>query len=291
MSRWREIRKIDAHVHVVLHQREDTDLTFNPPDAMLRTMDAHHVERAVVLPINHPDYFPLDGEARGDWLRANNERQAEIGGGSDGRLVPFADCAIDGKYVRPSRGVAELRRAVSELGLKGLKIHASNLKTGVDDPRFLPWIDAAAGLGVPVVFHSNPTGHDPDFHGSAPSRIYRAVYGRDLAYVIAHMGGVSFFEVFAGGGYVDLSGTLPVIGRIFGAEGTEQFLRVLGVDRLLFATDFPIYPYDAYYGILDAMELSDDEIERIAFGNAERMLAGLPPAEPSEESTPGSPIG
>jgi len=38
VSRWREIRKIDAH----------------------------RVERAVVVPINHPDYFPLDGGARAD---------------------------------------------------------------------------------------------------------------------------------------------------------------------------------------------------------------------------------
>lgn len=291
MSRWREIRKIDAHVHVVLHRREDTDLTFNPPEAMLRAMDTHHVERAVVVPINHPAYFPLDGQEHADWLRANNERQAEVAGASDGRLVAFADCAIHGKYDRPSRGVAELHRAVTDLGLKGLKIHASNLKTSIDDPRLLPWIDAAAGLGVPVVFHSNPTGHDPDFHGSAPSRIYRAVYGRDLAYVIAHMGGVSFFEVLAGGGYVDLSGTLPVIGRIFGVEGTEQFLRSLGIDRLLFATDYPVYPYEAYYEILDRLALSDEEASKIARANAERMLAGLPPAEPSEESTAGSPIG
>ncbi len=291
MSRWREIRKIDAHVHVVLHQREDTDLTFNPPDAMLRTMDAHHVERAVVLPINHPDYFPLDGEARGDWLRANNERQAEIGGGSDGRLVPFADCAIDGKYVRPSRGVAELRRAVSELGLKGLKIHASNLKTRADDPRLLPWIDAAAGFSLPIVFHSSPTGYDPDFHGSGPSRIYRAVFGRDVTYVIAHMGGVSFFEVFCGGGYVDLSGTLPVIGRIFGPAGTGQFLRALGIERLLFATDYPVYRYETYYEILDGLDLTAVEIEKIAHANAERMLQGLPPVDSGASSTSGRSIG
>lgn len=235
-------------MHVVLRQRENTDLTFNPPDAMQRTMDAHNVERAVVVPINHPDYFPLDGEARADWLRASNERQAEIGGGSGGWLVAFADCAIDGKYVRPSRG-------------------------------------------VPIVFHSNPTGHDPDFHGSAPSRIYRAVYGRGLIYVIAHMGGVSFFEVFAAADYVDLSGTLPVIGRIFGVEGTEQFLRSLGIDRLLFATDYPVYPYEAYYEILDRLALSDEETSKVAYANAERMLAGLPPAEPSEGSTPASPVG
>jgi len=281
-SRWREVRKIDAHVHVVLHERANTDLTLNPPDAMLRTMDEQNVERAVFLPINYPEYFPLTGDERADWLRSNNERQAGIARASGDRLIGFADCAIDGKYGYPHRGVEELRRAIGELGLAGLKIHASNLKTSADDPRLLPWIDAAAGLNVPVIFHSNPSGYDPDFHGSAPSRIYKAVYGRDVTYVIAHMGGVSFFELLAGGGYVDLSGALLTVSRFFDPPASARLLRSIGIDRLLFATDYPAYPYEAYYEILDVLDLADDEIERIAYGNAERMLSGLPPADPDE---------
>ena len=277
MSRWRSVRKIDAHVHVVLHQREGTDLHFNPPDAMLRTMDEQNVEHAVVLPINYPEYFPLEPEERVDWLRANNEHQAAIARDSGGRLIAFADCAVDGKYGHPTRGVEELRRAIGDLGLSGLKIHGSNLKTSVDDPRLLPWIDAATDLDAPIVFHSHPSGHDPDFYGTAPSRIYKAVFGRDATYVIAHMGGVSFFEILAGDGYVDLSGALLMVGSLFDAQAMPGLLRAIGVDRLLFATDFPCYPYEAYYGVLDALDLDDDEVERIAYRNAERMLAGQPP--------------
>jgi len=281
-SAWREVRKIDAHVHVVLSEREGTDLRCNPPGAMLGTMEEQNVDRAVVLPINYPDYFPLEPEERGDWLRANNERQAAIARASDGRLIGFADCAIDGAYGHPKRGVEELTRAVRDLGLAGLKIHASNLKTSVDDPRLLPWIDAACDLDVPIVFHSNPTGFDPDFHGTAPSRIYRAVFGKDAAYVIAHMGGVSFLEVLAGGGYVDLSGTLLRIGQFFDPAAVAGMLRSIGIDRLLFATDFPIYPYEAYYAVLDRLDLSEEEIAQIAYRNAERMLSGRPPAANGE---------
>ena len=277
MSRWRSVRKIDAHVHVVLHRRVGTDLRFNPADAMLRTMDEHNVERAVVLPINYPEYFPIEPEERVDWLRANNECQASIARESGGRLIAFADCAVDGRYGHPTCGVAEFRRAVGELGLSGLKIHGSNLKTSVDDPRLHAWIDAASDLGVPVVFHSNPSGYDPDFHGTAPSRIYKAVFGRDATFVIAHMGGVSFFEVLAGGGYVDLSGALLNVGQFFDATATTRLLRAIGIDRLLFATDFPIHPYETYYSVLDPLDLADDEIERIAYRNAERMLSGQPP--------------
>ena len=277
MSRWRSVRKIDAHVHVVLHQREDTDLRFNPPDAMLRTMDEQNVEHAVVLPVNYPEYFPLEPDERADWLRSSNERQAAIARDSGNRLIGFADCAIDGKYGHPTRGVEELRRAVADLDLAGLKIHGSNLKTSVDDPRLLPWIDAASDLGVPIVFHSNPSGYDPDFHGTAPSRIYKAVFGRNATFVIAHMGGVSFFEILAGGGYVDLSGALLTVGQFFDPPATARLLRAIGINRLLFATDFPCYPYEAYYEVLDALDLDDDEIERIAHRNAKRMLSAQPP--------------
>lgn len=282
--RWKDVRKIDAHVHVVLHRRDDTELTFNPPDAMLDAMDANGVDRAVVLPINYPDYFPLDGVERGDWLRASNERQAEIARASDGRLVSFADCAIDGIYAQPARGVGELRRAVSEDGLAGLKIHPYNLRARAADPRLSPWIEAAGSLGVPIIFHSNPSGYDADFHGSAPAGIYRAVLGRDVAFAIAHMGGVSFYETLAGGGYVDLSGTLLWLADLHGAGFCERLMRRIGIDRLLFATDYPIYPYEDYFAVLDAMDFTDAEVERIAHGNAERMLAGLPPIDLDEEA-------
>ena len=274
---WRSVPKIDAHTHVVLHQREDTDLRYNPPDAMLREMDAQRVERAIVLPINYPDYFPLQGEECEDWLRASNERQASIAAASGGRLIAFADCAIDGKYGHPMRGTAELRRAIGDLGLAGLKIHASNLKVCADDPRLLPWIETAADLGIPVVFHSNPSAYDPVFHGSAPSRIYQAIFGLEVTHVVAHLGGASFSEVLGGRGYVDLSANLPMLVGVFGPSGAASFLRTVGIDRLLFATDYPIFSYEAYYEVLDALEFTADEVSRIAWKNAERMLQGLAP--------------
>jgi predicted TIM-barrel fold metal-dependent hydrolase len=71
----------------------------------------------------------------------------------------------------------------------------------------------------------------------------------------------------------------------------ERLLRRIGIDRLLFAIDYPIYPYEAYCGIFDALDLADAEIEKIAHANAERMLAGLPSAEPAAQSTSDPPIG
>ena len=248
---------------------------------MLRTMDVNNIDRSVVVPINFPDYFPLDNTERADWLRASNERQARIASDSDGRFIAFADCAVDGEYGHADRCADAMEHAVCDLNLAGLKIHAYNLRVSASDARLSPWIGEATRRNLPIAFHSSPCGHAPDFHGSAPSEIYRAVYGRNAVYTIAHMGGVAFYETTVGGGYVDISWTLLWLADLHGASFCERLMRRIGLDRILFATDYPACPYEPYYEILDAMNFTDEEIERLAYRNAERMLSGQLPHQPS----------
>ncbi len=278
-SRWRSIPKLDAHVHVVLHQRANTDLVLHTAEQQLEAMDAHNVKRSIVLPINFAEYFPLSADERGDWLRAGNEIQSRIMRESDGRLIGFADCRIDGPYLSPDRVLEELTYAAETLGLRGLKIHPSNLKTSASDPRIRLWLDAARIVGIPVMIHSNPSGYDPAFDESAPHTIYRAMYGRDQTFALCHMGGVAFMETVAGHGYVDVSYGLLMLGELYGAAFCERLLRRIGIDRILFGSDIPIQPYPAYEDIFDAMNLTTEELEKVAFRNAERMLEGLPPVE------------
>jgi len=273
-SRWRTVKKIDFHAHVVLHEREETDLVLNTSEMMLRVMDRNNVERAVILPINYPEYFPLSLEEEEDWLRANNDRQAALKRASGGRFICFADCAIDGRYALPERCVGELGRAVGKLDLQGIKVHPSNLKIPVDDPRLRPWLLAAEKLGVPILFHSNPDASDPDFYGSVPGRIYQAMYGLSDRFVVAHLGGAAFLELLSGRGYVDVSGGLIQICELFGVEFAERLLRRIGLERVLFATDYPVYSYERYFAVLDRMEFTDEEIELIAYRNASKLLGG-----------------
>jgi predicted TIM-barrel fold metal-dependent hydrolase len=270
--RWQEVKKIDFHAHVVLHERKDTDLVLNTPEMMLQAMEKSNVERAVILPINHPEYFPLTGDECKDWLKANNDRQAELMKGSGGKFIGIADCALDGRYSIIDRAVEELERVVKELGLQGLKIHPSNLEVAADDPRLRPLVETAGRLGIPILFHSNPTAYDPDFYGSAPSRIYRLMYGRKQPYVIAHLGGISSLELLEGECYVDISGALLGLSDLFGTEFCERLLRRIGLDRVLFGTDYPIFPYERYFEVLDQMSFTDEEIEQIGYKNAAKLL-------------------
>ena len=55
---------------------------------------------------------------------------------------------------------------------------------------------------------------------------------------------------------------------------TNRILRAFGPERLLFGTDFPQGEYSVYFDLLDQMDFSEEEIERIAWKNMERLLAG-----------------
>ena len=277
-SRWQEVPKIDFHAHVVLHEREDTDLKLNTPEMMLEAMEKNNVERAVILPINHPEYFPLTGDERKDWLRANNDRQAELMRDSKGKFIAFADCTLGDIYTGTWQVATELERAVRELGLRGLKIHPSNLKMAADDPRLFPVVKKAAELKIPIVVHSYPSASDPMFDLSAPERIFRLIWAVGLdpeerpPFIVAHMGGVRFLEMVVGGGYVDISGMLLDICELYGVEFAERLLRRIGLERVLFGTDYPIFPYERYFEVLDRMSFTEEEIEQIAYKNAARLL-------------------
>lgn len=278
-SRWRSIPKIDVHAHVVLHQRENTDLILNRPEQMLEMMGEHNVEQAVVLPINFPQYFPLQQTQQSDWLRANNEMQSQLMKESNGRFIAFADCRIDGGYENPERVRQELTHAVESLELRGLKVHPYNLKAPATDSRLQPWYKVACDLDLPITIHSNPTGFDPTFNGSAPCTIYRGLLHHAECVTVAHLGGISFLETIVGFGYVDVSYTLLMLADLYGIPFCERLLRQIGIDRILFGTDIPICTYSDYERIFDEMSFTQDELERIACVNAKRMLSGLPPLE------------
>ncbi len=271
-SRWREATKIDFHAHIVLHERPESDLPLNLPDDMLAAMDAHHVERAVILPINWSAYLPLTPDERADWLAANNDRQAALAAASAGRFVAYADLALGDVYT-PQRAVAELKRAASELGLRGLKIHPANLGIAADDLRLAPVLRQAADLGLPVMVHSYPSDSGPSFDYSAPHRIARmAVAFPDVTWIVAHLGGVRFLDVIPLETCVDISGMLLGICELYGVAFAERLLRRIGLERVLFGTDYPVFAYERYYAVLDQMCFTDGEIEQIAYRNAANIL-------------------
>ena len=79
--------------------------------------------------------------------------------------------------------------------------------------------------------------------------------------------------------YVDISAILPDYVRTYGTPKTNEILRKFGADRLIFATDYPdsriLEPdeiYGSYFDILNQMDFTIEEAEKIAYGNISEIL-------------------
>lgn len=122
------------------------------------------------------------------------------------------------------------------------------------------------------MYHANPclTG----FHANcAPDKINRMIkVFPDIKFITAHMGGMKYLDAWSGCTWVDISYILPEFVELFGIQQTNRILRMFGPDRLIFGTDYPERDYESYCALLNEMEFSAEEIEKIAYGNISSVL-------------------
>lgn len=163
--------------------------------------------------------------------------------------------------------------------MKGLKIHPQNLNLDADSLEYVPVYRKAAELNVPVMIHSNPC--RVGFHeNSAPDKINKMIQiFPDIDFITAHMGGMKWQDAITGCSYVDISGVLPQFVQLYGIKQTNRILRRFGVDRLIFATDYPDVwftkpkeVYEIYCDILNQMDFTEEEAEQIAYKNIAKIL-------------------
>lgn len=269
---WRTCRKWDGHVHVLPDERAAQFLANEGPGApwsrcgaedYLRRMDRYGIEKALLAPANDQYLYDWDPDKTNRFLGGLVKAHPD-------RFCAFADIVASGAYfVEQTPWILE--NAVKEYGLCGLKIHPANLHMDADDLRLVPVLRRAAELGVPVMFHANPC--RLGFHDNcAPDKINRMIQVfPDLNIITAHLGGAKWQDAVTGCTWADMSYILPRLVEWYGIEQANRILRAFGPERLIFGTDFPQGEYDAYFDILDRMDFTDGEIEKIAWKN----IAGL----------------
>ncbi|MDE7218497.1 MAG: amidohydrolase [Oscillospiraceae bacterium] len=271
---WRSCKKFDAHVHVLPDERTAQFLSNEGPgapwagcgvDDYLRRMDRYGIERALLLPANDQYLYDQDPNETNRFLGKLVREHPD-------RFWAFADVTASGAYFIEQTPYI-LEKAVTEYGLSGLKIHPTNLHMDADDLRLVPVLRKAAELGVPVMFHANPC--RLGFHDNcAPDKINRMIQiFPDLDIITAHLGGMKWQDAVSGCTWADMSFVLPELAGLYGVEQANRILRAFGPERLIFGTDFPQGEYDAYFDLLDQMDFTGEEIDRIAWGNIEKLLA------------------
>jgi predicted TIM-barrel fold metal-dependent hydrolase len=190
-----------------------------------------------------------------------------------GAACPIEKPQAGHRMFRPWKG-KDLEKAVSQLGLVGLKIHPSQMGIRPDDLSVMPILRKAADMGIPVMIHSNPWG--PGFYEtSSPQYIdHIARIFPDLTIVMAHIGGTRFLDTAKMTGlniWVETSGGLDEIAQIFGIRTAERVLRKMGLNRAIYGTDFPMSAKPQLQ-IINKMRLKKEEKDKLLHQNAESIF-------------------
>ena len=247
-------------------------------EELLVSMDAAGISQAVVCGFPWHDL---------GICREHNDYLLEAARGSGGRLAWLAT-------VPPGLGAAAAAEAERcfALGAAGLgELNADAQRFDLTESAALsPVVDVCIGHDRPLMLHaSEPVGHAYPGKGSAtPNRLlaFLGAYS-ELRVVLAHWGGgLPFYELMpevaamaARVVYDSAASTYLYRFRVFRAV-----LDVVGPDRVLFASDYPVLRMDRFLRrVRETAELRPDEIGPVLGGTARRVY-GLP--TPVEIETP-----
>ena len=233
-------------------------------DELIDAMDASEVHRSVCFG------WPFADSALCVEL---NNHLAEAQRRHPDRVVAFAT-------VNPSTpdAVAELRRC-AEMGLRGVgELNSDAQGFSLDDPRVADAVAVSVELGLPWTLHcSEPVGHEYPGKGTAtPDKIVAfALRHPELRLVCAHLGGG-----------LPLFAHMPEIAQLckrlwFDTAATPYLYEptayravvdLIGADRLLFGSDYPLLRAEPYRDAFNAAGLDDSEQRDVLGDNAAALL-------------------
>lgn len=272
MVDWKTLKKIDAHIHILPDEVHEA----NPDseDAWLHTdlhqyvsmMEKRNIEKAVIMPLNDPWLMSMAFT-----VEAVHRNLRDMKTAYPGKFYAFAD--VDYRNT-PEASVAVIARS----GLDGIKLHPNNAGVRLDSKYNAPIFAYAQEKNVPVAVHCYPNSEEDFCTAGQILRILERF--PELKMIVCHMAAHQWEQLISANVFLDISAILPEYVRAYGIRKTNEILRSFGPDRLLFASDYPdsrlLTPgeiYETYFDILNRMDFTREEAEKIAFMNLERILA------------------
>jgi len=245
---------VDCHTHwgICWEDRDAGD-----PSAWLAVLDHHGVDAAFVM--GHYNIHRLD-RCTGD-----NDRLASLRDRVPERLWPFGS-------VWPQQGdeaVAEARRCLDDLGMRGLKFHPWIQGFSTADPVFGELCALAGERGRPVIFHDGtPCYSQPEQIAGLARRFPQTTF------VLGHSGLLwSWRSALEAARQPNI--WLCLCGPHM--RGVEELCRRADGDRILWGSDFGFGwsdPIEYRLALLRAADVGADARERILGVNPARLLEG-----------------
>lgn len=202
-------------------------------------------------------------------LAHENEDLANVCAASGGRMIPF--CTVNPYCKEPA--IAEFRRCVETLNMRGLKIHPWVQGTSLYGDSIDELCEMAAQWNIPLLFHDGTPSY------SLPSQM--ALLARRhprTTMILGHCGLYEHWrEALCAMRYAEnlwgcLCGPYP--------EAQREILRRCDRQRLVWGTDYGASGTDVvghFFGMFKLLRLPDQELEQILDRNPRRLF-GLAPS-------------
>ena len=282
-------RAIDFHVHlpisefmdVAIGQYRDAVERYFRSEVKLRDIEeiaAYYAEREIVGVL-----LAWDAETATGRKPLRNDTVAEIVQRYPEQFVGFA--SVDPH--KGDRAIAEIERAVRELGLSGAKFHPGVQAFYPSEPRFHPLFQKISELGIPALFHTGTNGLGAGMPGGGGIKLdyTRPIHLDSLAadfpnltIIGAHPSWPWEQEMIAilqhkPNVYNDLSGWSPkYIPPALLKEAAGRLNH-----KFLFGSDYPFIPPDRWLSDFAALEgWSDEARTNLLWRNGQKLLAHTP---------------
>jgi uncharacterized protein len=225
----------------------------------VRGLDVRHAAALVMAPPAEPNR-----------TQRMNDRVLALTDRGSPRFFPVCS-------VHPADGPFALKEIdrVALRGARGLKLHPNTQRFDVADPTVRDVVVRATERGLPVLFDA----YSP-FDADQPGKFVRlAMEVPKARLILAHAHGPRFpdllvyeilsrYDWWGRNVWVDLSATGPLLARSPFREQFVWVLRQVGVDRLLFGSDYPLDDPGSAVRAIAGIGFSSNELTKIFHANA-----------------------
>ena len=269
-------------------------------DTKLAKMDELEIDVSVLSIVPTLFMYWAERNEAFHFCQRMNDCLAEFAADSNSRIVGLASVPLQD----PEKSVTELKRAVGELGFRGVQIGTSIEGVPLDDARFEPFFAETSALGAPLLLHpyavgkrkgledfqlNNLVGNPLDTCQAAARLIFSGFLDRypDLNIILPHGGGYLPYQIgrmdrgfqTRPGKNLNLHKPSDYLKRfffdtiLFDTQPLKFLCDLVGAERLIVGTDIPFDVEDLNFRRnIESLEITESEEDQILFRNAQGLF-------------------